>query len=178
MTAVARGGRDERLLHLLAHSPQLEEWSQSLHRLGTEGRRLAVAHGPNRTPEAERLAHHFGCRSARLADIDRLRRHLSARDLLIVLTPPARQKHSIQLVDGLPALHGLLRDGVVIWGITGPPPDPLAPYCHDVIAVPTLDPLLLLRGHRLVVRHLTRLSSPNSSLAVVGTGERSSASDT
>lgn len=173
MTALARAGMDGRLLHLLAASTQLQEWTDTLDRL--EGRRVAVAHGPNRTAEAERLAHHFGSRTATLGTIDRLHRHLSAGDLLIALS--AGDKQTLQSVNGLPSLHDLLRDGVVIWGITGPPPDPLAPYCHDVLAVPTSDPVLLLRGHRLVVRHLARPSPPSSTLAVVHTREGSSPSD-
>lgn len=176
MTAVAREGRNGWLLDLLAHSTQLGEWAEALHRLGTEGRRLAVAHGPNRTREAERLAERFGSRTAPFGTVDRLRRHLVARDLLIVIAPGDTRKQPI--VDGNSTLQDLLHDGVVIWGITGPRPDPLAPYCHDVIAVPTPDPLLQLRWHRLVIRRLTRPSLPAPALAVVSTGERSSSSDT
>lgn len=178
MTAVAREGTNGRPLRMLAHSGQLGEWSDTLHRLGREGRRLGVAYGPPRTQEAERLARRFGSRTAPLGNVDRLRRHLVARDLLVVIASAGRGTHSIQSVDGLPALHDLLHDGVVIWGITGPRPNPLAPYCHDVIAVPTPDPLLQLRGHRLVIRRLTRFSPPSPALAVVRSGERSSSSDT
>lgn len=178
MTAVAREGTNGRLLYLLAQSSQLREWAETLHRMGADGRRLAVAHGPNRTPEAERLAESMGARTTPLGNVDRLRRHLVARDLLIVIASAGRRTHSIQSVDGLSALQDLLHDGVVIWGITGPRPNPLTPYCHDVIAIPTPDPLLQLRGHRLVIRRLTGPPVAGSALAVVRTGERSRLSDT
>lgn len=178
MTAVAREGMNGRLLHLLAHSTQLGEWAAILQELGTGGRRLAVAHGPTRTREADTLARRFGSRTAPLGTVDRLRRHLVTGDLLIVIAPADRRAPSIQSVDGLPALRDLLHDGVVIWGITGPHPNPLAPYCHDVIAVPTPDPLIQLRAHRLVIRRLTGSPPPGSDLAVVRTGEGSASSDT
>lgn len=173
MTAVAGVGADERLLHLVAHSPQLDDWAETLHRLGTDGRRLAVAHGPNRKQEARRLAGRFESLTAPLGASDRIRRHLADRDLLIVITSAVGRAQPIQAVNSPSPLHELLLRGVVIWGITGPRPGPVAHYCHDVIAVPTPDPLLLLRSHRLVIRRLTLPSPESPPLAVVRNGERS-----
>lgn len=139
-----------RLPRLLAGSPQVAEWAAELHRMADEGRTVAVAHSPDRRTEAVRMAARYGGPAVTLDRIPALP-HLHSGDLLAVVSGTGRPRRG---PGGLHSLHLLLARGVVIWGLTGPRPNALSHFCHDVLAVPTTEPDLLLRCHRLVVDRL------------------------
>lgn len=166
------GGTD-RLLHLLVRSDQLREWSDWIERLRADGRHMAVAYGPDRRTEGRQLASALSARVAPLSAVGSLESHLRRHDLLVTLSSAGGGQPSLQPVGGFSALHRLLHAGVMIWGITGPRPNPISPYCHDSLAVPESEPSLLLRGHRLVVRRLMELDRPSSpALARMAEGSR------
>lgn len=169
MTLLPTPDGGDRLAGLLAVSPQLEEWSAGIGALISEGRRLVVAHTRDRTAEAMSLGVRFSAATSQL-ESDRLCRiGLRPRDLVIGVTTAAAGRRPLQPVTGLACLPGLLHRGVVVWGITGPRPNPISPYCHDILAVPTSDLALLLRCHRLAIGRLTGIPHRNEGSRPSGT---------
>lgn len=154
MTVTVRSDGGPRLLQLLITCEQLRQWSEHLESQCSRGHRLAIAHGHDRGAEGEELAAAYLAPLAPLAAVERLEPHLRRGDLLLIVSSAGGGKPSLQSVGGMSALRGLLHRGVVIWGITGPRPNPVSPYCHDSLAVPESEPSILLRSHRLVVRQL------------------------
>lgn len=177
MTALARPEQSEHLVELLAASRQVPEWSEALHRRLESGDRLVVAHGPGRVAEADRFSRAFPVPSTALDIGNGVTGSLGRGDLLVVIVS-ADTRRLLHPAGGLAVLHRLLRAGVIIWGITGPRPNPVAPYCHDIVAVPEQSPSRLLRSHRLVVDLLTRPPSSPRALTAVPTAERGPPSDT
>lgn len=158
MTVASRRQEGQRLLQLLACCEQLREWGERMDLLRAAGRRVAVAYGPDRTAEALELAAALSAPAAPLWAARTLEPILGRDDLMVAVTSAGRPSRQ---AGGAPsALDRILHAGVVIWGLTGPRPNPVSPYCHDSLAVPVSDPSLLLRSHRLVVRQLVDALRP------------------
>lgn len=140
-------------LELLLESDQLTEWAAFLDAHRRDGRRLAIAYTTDRRSAANRLARRYSATPSPVATLGQVAGRMQRGDLLIVLASPVSRIHTAPCAEGTPVgtLHRLLTGGSLVWGITGPRPNPVADHCHDTVAVPADDPGMLLEGHQRVI---------------------------
>jgi hypothetical protein len=137
---------------------QAMEWATGIRHTLAVGGRVAVAHSSDRSASAHVLARGCGATRIALDEIHRMGHSLGRGDLVIVIVSAAAPEGHRPCLPSTTthALHDLLQRGTVVWGMTGPRPNPVADHCHDTAAVPTADVERVLWAHTTLVGELVR----------------------
>ena len=146
---------------------QAREWSAGIRRTIEMGGRVVVAHSGDRSAGAHALAQGCGATRIVLDEMPGVSHGLGRGDLVVVLVSadaPEGQRPCLPSTTTR-ALHDLLQRGAIVWGMTGPRPNPVAAHCHDTAAVPTTDPGRLLSVHTALVAELVRLLDEGAPLS-------------
>ncbi|MDQ4019764.1 MAG: SIS domain-containing protein [Actinomycetota bacterium] len=97
------------------------------------------------TSSVSAIANDFGADEVYARQV---RAHGRPGDVLVALSTSGRSRNVVAAVEA--ALDG----GLIVWGLTGPAPNPVADLCHDVVAVDAASTATVQEIHQIALHLL------------------------